>query len=183
VRRATYLLTVRAEPGVDEVHALRALLKVMLRTYGLRCVGITPRDGETNMDARKYASAFVKPDNVRDGPIQTRIINVFEQERFNRLALELETGSQFGLNDGNTNTLIKAWGHETDKWIGLEIELYLGSYKDWNEDPPTEKETVRVKALSPRPGVQNGGTPDNKPPLPPSLTAATSKDLDDEIPF
>jgi hypothetical protein len=135
------------------------------------------------VDARKYASAFVKPDNVRDGPIQTRIINVFEQERFNRLALELETGSQFGLNDGNTNTLIKAWGHDTDKWIGLEIELYLGSYKDWNEDPPTEKETVRVKALSPRPGVQNGGTPDNKPPLPPSLTAATSKDLDDEIPF
>jgi hypothetical protein len=135
------------------------------------------------MDARKYASAFVKPDDVRDGPIQTRIINVFEQERFNRLALELETGSQFGLNDGNTNALIKAWGHETDKWVGLELELYLGTYKDWNEDPPAEKETVRVKAISPRPGTQNGSAPDNKPPLPPSLTASSRNELDDEIPF
>ena len=30
------------------------------------------------MDARKYASRYVKPDNVRDGPIQTRVLNVFE---------------------------------------------------------------------------------------------------------
>ena len=52
------------------------------------------------MDARKYASKYVKPDNVRDGPIQTRIVNVFESEQYGRLTLELETGSQFGLNDG-----------------------------------------------------------------------------------
>ena len=77
------------------------------------------------MDARKYASKYVKPDNVRDGPIQTRIVNVFEEENYGRLALELETGSQFSLNDGNTNALIKAWGHDTDGWIGLETELAL----------------------------------------------------------
>ena len=46
------------------------------------------------MDARKYASKHVKPDNVRDGPIQTRIVNVFEDERYGRLTLELETGSR-----------------------------------------------------------------------------------------
>jgi hypothetical protein len=46
------------------------------------------------MDARKYASKYIKPDNVRDEPIQTRIINVFEDERYGRLMLELETGSQ-----------------------------------------------------------------------------------------
>ena len=101
------------------------------------------------MDARKYASKYVKPDNVRDGPIQTRIINVFEDERYGRLMLELEIGSQFALNDGNTNTLIKAWGHDTDDWIGLELALELGTYKDWNADPPEEKETVRVRAISP----------------------------------
>jgi hypothetical protein len=61
------------------------------------------------MDARKYASRYVKPDNVRDGPIQTRIVNVLEDERYGRLMLELETGSQFALNDGNANALIKAW--------------------------------------------------------------------------
>ena len=75
---------------------------------------------------RKYASKYIKPDNVRDGPIQTRIVNVFESEQYGRPVLELETGSQFTLNEGNTNILIKAWGYETDNWIGQEIELELG---------------------------------------------------------
>jgi hypothetical protein len=135
------------------------------------------------MDARKYASKYVKPDNVRDGAIATRIVNVFEDERYNRLTLELETGSQFGLNDGNTNTLIKAWGHDTDGWIGLELALELGTYKDWRDDPPTDKETVRVRAISPDPRAQNGGAPASKPPLPPSTTAASRNAMDDEIPF
>jgi hypothetical protein len=141
------------------------------------------------MDARKYASRYVKPDNVRDEPIQTRIVNVFEEERYGRLTLELETGSQFALNDGNTNTLIKAWGHDTDGWIGLELALELGSYQDWKTDPPTEKETVRVRAISPAPAsAQNGGAPASKPPLPPSRTAAPGAaakrgEMDDEIPF
>jgi hypothetical protein len=179
--RPVYVLTVRAEPGVDDIRALRAWLKIGLRTFGLQCVGIVPREKERAMDARKYASKYVKPDNVRDGPIETRIVNVFEDERYSRLTLELETGSQFGLNDGNTNTLIKAWGHDTDGWIGLEIALELGTYKDWRED--TEKETVRVRAISPDPRAQNGGAPASKPPLPPSTTATSRNAMDDEIPF
>jgi hypothetical protein len=135
------------------------------------------------MDARKYASKYVKPDNVRDEPIQTRVVNVFEEERYGRLTLELETGSQFSLNDGNTNALIKAWGHDTDDWIGLELALELGTYKDWREEPPTEKETVRVRAISPAKAAQNGGAPANKPPLPPSRIASQRGDMDDEIPF
>jgi hypothetical protein len=139
------------------------------------------------MDARKYASRYVKPDNVRDEPIQTRIVYVFEEERYGRLMLELETGSQFALNDGNTNALIKAWGHDTDAWIGLALALELGTYKDWREDPPQEKETVRVRAISPAPSTaQNGGTPASAPPLPPSRAApvdAGKRDMDDEIPF
>ena len=141
------------------------------------------------MDARKYASKYVKPDNVRDGPIQTRIVNVFEDERYGRLNLELETGSQFALNEGNNNALIKAWGHDTDHWIGLEIALELGTYKDWRDDPPTAKETVRVRAISPATGAQNGGAPPSKAPLPPSRTgtaggpASLRGEMDDEIPF
>ena len=91
------------------------------------------------MDARKYASKNIRPDNVRDAPIQARIVNAFEEDRYSRLCLELETGAEFPLNDGNTNILIKAWGHNTDEWIGLEVELYLGTYKDWRADPPEEK--------------------------------------------
>src|SRR5262245_58718078 len=136
------------------------------------------------MDARKYASKYVKPDNVREGPIQTRIVNVFEEERYGRLTIELETGSQVSIKDGNTNALIKAWGHETDGWIGLELELFLDTYKDWRDDPPTEKETVRVRAISPPKNAQNGGASESKPPLPPSRTAAPGRhEIDDEIPF
>jgi len=99
------------------------------------------------------------------------------------LTLELESGSQFTLNDGNTNTLIKAWGHDTDTWIGLELALELGTYKDWRADPPEEKETVRVRAISPSPSAQNGSAPTSKP-LPPSRVATSSRDdMDDLIPF
>jgi hypothetical protein len=38
--RPVYKLSVRGEPGVDEVRALRWLLKGMLRGFGLRCVDI-----------------------------------------------------------------------------------------------------------------------------------------------
>src|SRR5262245_33901180 len=112
------------------------------------------------MDARKYASKYVKPDNVRDGAIETRIINVFEDERYSRLTLEHQTGSQSGIKDSNPNVLVNHWGHNTDDWIGLEIALELGTYRDWRED--AEKETVRVRPVSPDPRAQNGGAPINK---------------------
>ena len=137
------------------------------------------------MDMRKYASKYIKPDQVRDGPVRTRIIDVFEDERYGRPVLELENGSQFTLNEGNNNALIKAWGHDSDDWIGQEIELALGTYKDWKSDPPEEKETVKVRAISPAKNseAQNGSAPASKP-LPPSRAATPRKsDMDDEIPF
>jgi hypothetical protein len=182
--QAIFVLTVRAEPGVDAIRALRAWLKRGLRDFGLRCVGITPNEEEMTMDARKYASKYVKPDNVRDGPIQTRIINCYEDERYARLTLELETGSTFGLNESNTNALISAWGVETNDWIQQEIVLELGTYKDWKCDPPEDKETVKVRAISPRKTTAGNSGEQSRPALPPSRTAAAKKgDMDDEIPF
>jgi hypothetical protein len=186
IERPVYVLMVRPEPGVDDIRALRAWLKIGLRTFGLKCVGITPREMETDMDMRQYAPKYVRPDQVRDGPIQTRIINIFESERYNRPVLELESGSQFTLNDGNTNTLIQACGSNSDDWIGMEVELSLGEYTDWREDPPAKKETVKVRAISPPKTPQNGSAPASKP-LPPSRTATTKSslkdDLSDDIPF
>ncbi len=40
--RQVYTLRIRAEPGTDEIHALRALLKAMLRRFGFRCLSIVP---------------------------------------------------------------------------------------------------------------------------------------------
>jgi hypothetical protein len=174
-----YLLKVRALPNVDEVRALRAWLKQGLRVFGLQCVGIAPGNNEEKVmvDARKFASKFVKPDDVRDSPIQTRIISVLEDDRYTRLLLELETGSQFALNDTNTSTLIKAWGHNTDDWIGCAIQLELGTYKDWRADPPEDKETVRVRVVP-----KTAEAPGPAKPLPPSR-AKNGANMDDEIPF
>ena len=137
------------------------------------------------MDMRKYASKYIKPDQVRDGPVRSRIIAVLEDEHYGRPVLELENGSQFTLNESNNNALIKAWGHNSDDWIGQEIEFALGFYKDRKSDPPEDKETVKVHAISPAKNseAQNGSAPASKP-LPPSLAATPRKnDMDDEIPF
>jgi hypothetical protein len=36
--RPVYVLELRPEPGVDPVLALRALLKITLRRFGMRCI-------------------------------------------------------------------------------------------------------------------------------------------------
>jgi hypothetical protein len=136
------------------------------------------------VDMRDFASKYIKPDHVRDGPIQTRIVAVLHHEQFDRPLLELETGSQFTLNDGNTNTLMKAWGYNSDDWIGQELSLELGTYKDWRADPPVDKETVKVRAISPAKTATGNSGVASKPVLPPSRAiAAKTGEMDDEIPF
>jgi hypothetical protein len=136
------------------------------------------------MDMREFASKYIKPDQVRDGPITTRIVSVFESEKLGRPVLELENGSQFTLNETNNNTLIKAWGYKSEDWVGQELELSLGFYKDWKTDPPVDKETVKVRAISPpKPATGNSGVPSG-PALPPSRAVAAPKDdMSDEVPF
>lgn len=129
------------------------------------------------VDARKFASKYIKPDTVRTAPLRTRIVSVFEDERYGRLALELENGAQFGLNDTNNDALIKAFGHETEGWIGKEAEFSLGHYPDWKSNPPgQEKETVKVRGIS---ADANGSAPK---PLPPSRIPPKD-DYDDSVPF
>jgi hypothetical protein len=136
------------------------------------------------MDMRQYASKYIKPDHVRDGPIRTRIVNVFESEQYGRPVLELETGSMFTLNETNNDILVKAWGYDSNDWISQEkeIELVLGTYKDWKSDQ--DKETVKVVPISPAKTAQNGGAPVSKP-LPPSIKSVPPRqdDMDDEVPF
>ena len=139
------------------------------------------------MDMRNYAPKKIRPDEVRDGPIQTRVLGVFENEMTGRPVLELENGSTFMLNDGNTNTLINAWGVESDDWKEREIEFSLSTYKDFKTGE--DKETVKVRAIPPAtPTTGNGGTP-SRPALPPSRGAAAGAhaslrgEMDDDVPF
>jgi hypothetical protein len=139
---------------------------------------------EVNMpDMREYGTKFIKPDHVRDGPIVSRVVAVFVGELYGRPILELETGGQFTLNEGNTNALIKAWGSNSDDWIGQEIELLLGTYQDWKTKE--DKETVKAHPRSPaKSAATNGGAPAVSKPLPASRTASSLRDdLSDDVPF
>jgi hypothetical protein len=109
------------------------------------------------MDMRKYSSGFIKPDDVRDGPFQAHIINVFISEKYNRPVLELDTGDQFTINATNNRVLCKAY----------------------NTDTLEEKETVALKAISPREGAAgNGGSQRIDPAKLPA-----PREMDDEVPF
>ena len=44
--RPVFVLEMRAEPGIDPVHALRATLKVALRRHGLRCIAASEKSEE-----------------------------------------------------------------------------------------------------------------------------------------
>jgi hypothetical protein len=138
------------------------------------------------MDMRQYSAGPVKPDDVRDGPRVDRIINIYEHEKYGCPVLELESGDTFFLNATNNRILGKAWGYESDSWLGQELELSLGSYKDWRDDPPTDKETVTVRAISPA-KAGNGGTPVSKSAsskaIAPGGAASLRGAMDDEIPF
>jgi len=96
------------------------------------------------MDMRKYGSAFIKPDDVRDGPRQERIVNVYVSEKYNCPVLDFESGDQLSLNVTNTRIMNKAYTTESDNWLGHVIELSLGTYTYKDET----NETVVVRPIS-----------------------------------
>jgi hypothetical protein len=56
-----------------------------------------------------------------------------------------EDGSILGLNATNTKILVKAYGPNSDVWIGKEIELFLGEVEYQKKMQPA----VVVKPISP----------------------------------
>jgi hypothetical protein len=131
------------------------------------------------MDMRKYGAGPVKPDDVRDSPRVDKIINIYEHEKFRCPVLELESGDTFNLNATNNRNLSKAWGFDSDDWLGQELELSLGYYKDWRDDPPSDKETVVVRAVSSAKAQNGGGA---VVPVPKSFPPQHD-DMEDQIPF
>jgi hypothetical protein len=141
------------------------------------------------MDMRSYGAGPIKPDDVRDQPRVEKIINIYESEKYGVPVLELECGDTFLLNATNTKILSKAWGFDSDAWLGQEVEFSLGHYKDWRSDPPTDKETVMVRAISPAKTAAGNSGIASKLPLPASRAAAAGGSaslrgaMDDDIPF
>jgi hypothetical protein len=125
------------------------------------------------MDMRKYGAGPVRPEDVRDGPLQEKIVDVSISEKFECPALHFETGNQFLLFNANARVMNRAYTTESNNWLGQVIELSLGHYTDNRGE---EKETVVLKPVSVlQPSADNGGT---KAALP-----SRRDELDDEIPF
>jgi hypothetical protein len=124
------------------------------------------------MDMRKYGAGPVRPEDVRDGPLQEKIVDVSISEKFECPALHFETGNQFLLFNANARVMNRAYTTESNNWLEQTIELSLGHYTDKNG---VEQETVVLKPVSVlQPSADNGGT---------KALSSRRGDLDDEIPF
>jgi hypothetical protein len=136
------------------------------------------------MDMRKYAGEhFIKVDDVRDGPLAVQIALV-KQGKFDKPDMIFETGEILSLNTTNTKILMKAYGPNSDDWVGKEIELVLGTVK-FNSEP---QETVIVNPISPplaAAAKAAAATPLNLLKLLAHQQSepARTGDMDDEIPF
>ena len=64
--RPVFVLTLRAEPGVNSIQALRAALKALRRTYGLKCIRLTTTHGATMTTELK-----ITPRELRKGECWT----------------------------------------------------------------------------------------------------------------
>jgi len=81
------------------------------------------------VDMKGYASKhFVKVDDVRDGPIEGKIVDVSEGE-YEKLNLTLDTGDRLSLNKTNTTRLVRAFGTDSDRALGQMVRLVLGEIK------------------------------------------------------
>jgi hypothetical protein len=123
---------------------------------------------DTIMDMRKFSGEhFVKVANVKDGPIQGQIA-VVKEGKYEKPNIVLESGDVLSLNATNNQALVRAYGTESDHWIGKMIEMFLGVIQYNGAD----HEAVLVRPVSPP--IKQTKNDKEKPP---------SGDMDDEIPF
>jgi len=95
------------------------------------------------MDMRKYTgSAFRKVDDVREGPIFVTIADI-EDGRYDKPNLIFDDGSRLSVNATNAKTLVRAFGPQSEGWIGKKVKLVLGKVKYQGES----QESVIVEPL------------------------------------
>ena len=97
------------------------------------------------MDMRKYSGVnFLKVDDVRASPMRGAIISV-KIGKYDKPDMYLDSGDCLSLNVTNTHTLIRAYGPNSDDWIGKELEFYVGEIEFQNK--PID--AVLVRPISP----------------------------------
>jgi hypothetical protein len=117
-------------------------------------------------DMRKYASGLLRPEDLRDGPRNEKIINVYISEKLNAPILTFESGDEMVCWNNMARVLGRAYGFQDTDWLGHTIELSIGTYTNKDGD---QKENIVIRAISTR---------DQK-----DEVVSVAKDLDDSIPF
>jgi hypothetical protein len=205
-------LQLQAEPDTDAIKAIRALLKVALRRFGLRCIDVRECAPTHVEDKRARAltmedsmSAFsdrirgqktglFKVADFAGGREATLTIDHLEESvaMFDReidLLHFRETKQQLSLNQTNSEFLLNALGDDPAKWAGQSIVLYLGTYTYGDESGNTIKIKLRAEkqptASKPAPATtaKSGGDTTTTSTHSPDRKHNGGHDLDDEIPF
>jgi hypothetical protein len=81
------------------------------------------------MDMRKYSGSVfrkVEDPDLREGrPVQVAITAVSEG-KFEKPVLTFDDNTQLTINATNNRALMRAFGAESDLWLGRTVELVLG---------------------------------------------------------
>jgi hypothetical protein len=119
------------------------------------------------MDMTGYGgdSYLTLADLRASGPLQTTITKI-EEGQFDKPVASLADGSNLQLNVSNTRRLIKAWGPNSDDWLGREIAIAVEQV-DYKGEPTDAIVVTPISATIPIEA--------RKP--------STEPDLSDEIPF
>ena len=125
------------------------------------------------MDMRKYAGdQFLRVDDVRDGSLSVQIAGI-KPGKFDKPDMIFETGEILSLNATNTKILVRAYGPNSDDWLGKKIELTLGQI----EFQKKMQDAILVKPISPVLGDAERQQAQDR------VAASNRDEMDDDIPF
>ena len=128
------------------------------------------KEKTTMVDARKYFGVtFTTLADLADGPQQQAIVGVAEGQ-YGKLVLSFPDNSAVSLNATNSRALMKAYGSETDDWLGHVVELGVGTL-EYQGKPQA---AILVTPISPPSAEKTPAKP--KP-------RGDGRDPDDDIPF
>jgi hypothetical protein len=128
--------------------------------------------GGLKMDVTKYlGSLFLKVEDVRNAHRRVRIIDC-SLGQYDKLDLTFEGGDKLSLNTTNVRTLARAYGRNSDEWVGKTIELFIGLTEYRGE----QQDSILVRPVSSSAALEPGEEAASAP-------RRLSSDLDDEIPF
>jgi len=122
------------------------------------------------MDMSQFAgNSYLKfADVEKTGPITATIAEIKYNAKFDKADIFLDDGTILSCNATNARTLLKAYGAESNDWIGKTIKLFAGELEYNGKMNPA----ILVEPVSPPPEKKAPAKP--KKPKP---------DMDDAVPF